>query len=597
MKRIVFFLLTSLSIARAQVADSTLLLMSNAEEEKLSIRNSSKAKDTVIDNQFNYYDMGVLGNTGLPSYSLLVKEQPAHSGFFKWMNLNNESDLFTTHKPVYFYPQGKIYTKVFAAMGQKQEQVFKLLHSQNIKRVNISLAFNRYSCFGFYLNQKSLTDNFLLSSHGSTKKGRAGYTFYFLLNKLKYQLNGGIDTAKANFENNILVQKQLFPVMLSATRQNIRTSEVNFKTFLRLNGDSSSVSHFIEYEGNYQSNYWMNFEGLADTGRYANNYFYSNSGTNKDSIAYHSLQNGLSYRISSSDRFLLYLGYKNEVNQYRQFSTDTATMNHIATAGFKFQTLEFLLGTNGQYVLNGFNAGNYFLSLYNRVDASVFYISADVTMSKLMPSFMSVSYFSPHFIWSDTLSDISTISGNAKLGSDKYRFSLGLVISHQSDPVYFDTLALPKQYAGTTLVNRFFLQKDLKLGPIHFNNVLNYQKTANSDIIRLPELYTSHQLYYEGKLFKKALWLQVGVQARYISAFKANAYMPATNQFYLQNQREYGNYVFADLFINAQIERFRFFVLASHINQGLSGSNYMLSPNYAMPDRSIKAGLTWMFFD
>jgi hypothetical protein len=146
-------------------------------------------------------------------------------------------------------------------------------------------------------------------------------------------------------------------------------------------------------------------------------------------------------------------------------------------------------------------------------------------------------------------------------------------------------------------VTRLFVQKDLKLGHIHFNNTINYQTTQNTDIIRLPQYYTFHQLYYEGKLFKKALWLQFGVQARYVSAFKANAFMPATDQFYLQDQKEYGNYVFVDVFLNAQIDRFRFFLLASHINQGLSGANYMLCPTYAMPDRSLKAGLCWMFFD
>ena len=135
------------------------------------------------------------------------------------------------------------------------------------------------------------------------------------------------------------------------------------------------------------------------------------------------------------------------------------------------------------------------------------------------------------------------------------------------------------------------------MGPIHFNNQVNYQFTENADIIRLPQLNTFHQLYYEGKLFKKNLWLQFGVQARYISSFKANSYMASTNQFYLQNTREYGNYVFADVFLNARIEKFTFFILASHINQGLSGANYMLCPNYPMPDRSIKAGLVWMFFD
>jgi hypothetical protein len=290
------------------------------------------------------------------------------------------------------------------------------------------------------------------------------------------------------------------------------------------------------------------------------------------------------------------LGYLNELNYYHQFLTDTQTMNHVAIAGLRLAAGNHALSLHGQYVAAGFNSGNYSAeSNYRFGIGKNFYLSSVLHADQQMPAFMNIAYYSPHFIWSDTFSNILTQNAELAFGSWKYKFKLGAFVQQQQNQVYFDTLALPQQYNGTTSIIRLFAQKDLKLGPVHLNNTINYQTTQNTDIIRLPQYYTTHQLYYEAKLFKKALWLQTGFQARYISSFKANAYMPATNQFYLQNKQEYGNYVFVDFFINARIERFSFFLLAAHLNQGYSGANYMLCPNYAMPDRSFKAGLTWMF--
>ncbi len=583
------------------IPDSTILSVSTAEEQKLSIYNSTKGADTVLDNHHNYYQTGVLGNIGLPSYSLLATDN-SQSGFFNWITLNNRNDLFTDKQPVSFYPQGKIYTKVFAAVGQKQEQVFKLIHSQNIKRVNISLQFNRYSCFGFYTYQKTITDNLLFSSHATTKNGRLGYNFYYMYNKLKYQLNGGIDSSKVDFSKNVLVDKQLFPVNLSTAKQNLRTSEVNFSAFFRLNKTdkgASATSHTLVYESNYQSNYWLFTDGLADSGRYAHNYFYIKNPGSNDSISFKKLLNSLVYKIDFIDKVVFFAGYKNEFSHYHQFFNDTLNLNHILVSGLKFQNLKnFRIKANAEYVVAGYNTNSWQFGadIYSK-PLKDFYVTANIQASSKMPSYMSLVYFSPHSIWTNSFVNVFTQNAKLEFGSNKYRFTIGAFVQQQQNQIYFDTLALPQQYKGSTLISRFYVQKDLKLGPLHFNNTVNYQTTQNTDIIRLPQLNTSHQLYVEAKLFKKNLWLQVGFQARYISSFKANAYMPATNQFYLQNTKEYGNYVFVDFFVNAQIERFRFFLMASHLNQGISGSNYMLCPNYAMPDRSLKAGLTWMFFD
>ena len=584
------------SAAHAQV-DSTVLLTSTPAEARLDIRNSTQRTDTVLDNLHNYYETGVLGNIGLPSYSLLIDYVRAPEGMFRWMQLNNSRDLFTSAHPVYFFPQGKVYTKVFAAMGQKQEQVFKLLHSQNIKRVNLSLAFNRYSCIGFYARQRSVTDNFLLSSHASTKNGRLGYRFYVLYNKLKYELNGGIDTSRVDFEENMLVEKQLFPVMLSSAKQNVRTAEVSLESFVRLNKDSGAVQHLLSHEVNYQSSYWLYTDHIADSARFDNTYFYyASTGGSHDSVSYKLLANDVFYKLATA-KTVLYAGYRNELSQYYQTFIDTAAMNHLLVAGARLAAQGHLATARLQYAVAGANAGNYSAELAYRLSLNRFFVQARARAEKQMTHLMSQRFFGSHFIWSAALSDQLSQTAKVEAGSDKYRFTLGVVVQSQENLVYFDTLALPKQHTGSILSVRAYLQKDLKLGPIHFNNVLNYQVISDPSVMRLPAYHTAHQLYYEAKLFKKALWLQAGVQARYVSAFKANAYMPATHQFYLQNEREYGNYVWVDVFINAQIERFRFFLLGSHINMGLSGPNFMLAPNYPMPDRSIKAGLCWMFFD
>ncbi len=595
-------LITSFTCLKAQKPDSTILFSSTKAEEMFGIKQSSQKTDTIIDNTQNYYQNGVLGNIGLPSYSLLAQENNSSSGFFNWTNLNNRNDLFTDKQPLYFRPSGKIYTKITAVMGQKQEQVFKIQHSQNIKRINISLLFNRYSCFGFYNAQKTLTDNLLFSSNFITKNGRWGYNTYFLFNKLKYQLNGGIDTSRIGaLTNNLFIDKLLYVTKLTASKQNMRTSSFAFSTFFRLNkNDSSNASHFLIYEGNYQSNYWLNSDGPADSAQYKHNYYYSSTGlANTDSASVKMLSNSFLYRINlSGNKFVFYTGYKSEFNHYIQRNIDTLSLNHIARAGFCLNVKNNLLNTNIQYVASGYNQNNYLADAhYNLQLGKNFYFDANANASQQMAALSMQRYFSAHFIWNTNLKDVVTQNATVSFGSTKYKFTIGAFAQQQQNLVYFDTLALPQQFKENILITRVFVQKDLKLWHIHFNNTVNYQQTGSTNIIRLPNILAFSQLYYEAKLFKNNLWMQVGVQARYVSSYQANAYMPATNQFYLQDKKDYGDYVFVDVFLNAQIDRFRFFLMAQHINQGLMGGNYILCPNYPMPDRSLKAGLVWMFFD
>ena len=610
------FFLASIFVL-AQKPDSTYYTSATRTQNILGIAENSKATDTTLDNTHNYYQTGVLGNMGLPSYSLIADQQKHTAAtFFSWNKLNNRNDLITEDDALYFKTQ-KIYTKIMAAVGQKQEQVLKLVHSQNIKKVNISMLFNRYSCTGFYLQQQSLTTNLLLSSNYKTDNGKWGYGAYFLFNKLKYQLNGGI-TSDTLLANNLFVAKNLFPTNYTSTtaRQNIKTTAISFNTFFRLNGnDSTKAAHYLVFETNYQSNYILYVDGQADTtvtpnkyyrekngipysNLYENHYYSSVTGSH-DSTGTRIFSNSLLYKVSSvNNNLIFYGGYKNEIIKYHQHTLDTMGFNHIAKGGFILKANKHVINATADYVLYGFNNNNYEIDAnYKYTIKENFYISAQAQIQNRLPDFNLMFYNGNRFGWANNFSVVQTQNATASITNKKYKFYAGAFIQQQQNQIYFNTNALPTQYNGSTMITRFFAGKDLKLARIHFNNNVNYQTTANTNIIRLPNWVTTHQLYYEGKHFKNNLWIQIGFQARYISSFMANAYMPATNQFYLQNEKSYGNYVFIDFFLSAQIKPVKFFVMAQHVNQGLMGGNYILTPNYPMPDRSIKAGLIWMLFD
>ncbi|HEX7413665.1 MAG TPA: putative porin, partial [Bacteroidia bacterium] len=458
-------------------------------------------------------------------------------------------------------------------------------------------------------------------------------------NKVKYQLNGGIDSINTkNSSNYAFLPKNIYPFepvfsSLSA-RQNIKTSNISFSTFFRLTKNDTSktvidekgdttyqilpkkASHYIVYEANYQSNFYLFVDGQSDTANYkANQFFYEKNGKplpsifgnhyystangSHDSTGTRILSNSLLYKLkTANNNFVFYAGYRNEAIKYHQHTLDTLGFNHVAKAGFILKLKKHQLSATAEYVLAGFNNANYEVDAnYRFTMKHGFYIDASAQDQSRLPDFNLMFYNGNRFFWQNNFSAVQTQNIKVSITNKKYKFYGGVFSQMQQNQIYCNTISLPQQYYGSTNITSLFAGKDLKLAHIHFNNNISYQITKDTNIIRLPNWVTTHQLYYEGKLFKNNLWMQVGFQARYISSYKANAYMPATNQFYLQNDKSYGDYVFIDFFISAEIYPVRFFILAQHLNQGFMGGNYILTPNYPMPDRSFKVGFTWLLFN
>ena len=156
----------------------------------------------------------------------------------------------------------------------------------------------------------------------------------------------------------------------------------------------------------------------------------------------------------------------------------------------------------------------------------------------------------------------------------------------------------PKQYNKSINYISFKASKEISYKKFSLDNTILYQNVSQEDnILNVPKLVTRNTLYYTNYFFKKALYLQTGVTVNYFTKYNANDYNPILGEFFIQNQKEIGNFPMLDFFVNARIRQTRIYLKAEHFNSSMGkGSNFYAAPNTPYHDFMIRFGLVWTFF-
>ena len=240
-------------------------------------------------------------------------------------------------------------------------------------------------------------------------------------------------------------------------------------------------------------------------------------------------------------------------------------------------------------------------------------VDASLHASSRMPNFNFLLYQSDYkdYNWQNTdtfeKQKLSTIQGtlnSKKWGSlsvaytvrDKYAYfeenlDTGDSISSVLDDVQRVT---PTQFDGSINSIKVKLSNDLHfLRKWGLANTIMYQNVSQSeDIINVPQIVTRNTLYYSNHLFKKALYLQVGVTAKYFSEYYMNSYSPVLGELLIQNREKIGGYPMMDFFINAKVRRTRIYLKAEHFNSPFGDNNYYTAPNYPYRDFIVRFGVS-----
>lgn len=555
--------------------------------------------------KFHYH----LGNLGLAHHSFFFT--PKTSLGFDYGMHNFDLYQFNSKQIKYFNTR-KPYTELNLVLGSKKEQYFRLIHAQNISQ-NWNFGFNvdRIRSEGFYQKQATNTTGLVLHTNYLSKTKKYGILANGVFNKLILQENGGI---QQDFYLESFDRVSSIPVNLQSA-QNIRQGKSFFiKQYYNLGiqdsilgkNDSLYIKNYLIKGGfshsvSYEDKAFLYQDNNPQGGMYTN--ILIDSSKTLDSTNYAIIENEISW--SNYNQPVLYsVSAKHQLIKTSQINrdsiyTDAAFDNIILSTEIKNGNKLNYWNVNANYILSGINSGDYLLkgSFNKFFPQNMGSMAVEGVLQKRSPDFILKNYYSNHFEWNYDFSKTGIFSGKLEYEISKIALKTGASLSEITNYIYFDAYARPKQLPEQLEVFAGWVHKDFKIKNWHINNILIYQKTSGTNVIRVPGIISKNSLFYGNNLFKKALYMQIGIDVLYFSDYLANSYMPATSQFYLQNEKKTGNYPYVDFFINLQIKRARIFFKSDHINAGLSGGNYYMVPHYPMPGRALKFGVSWMFYD
>ena len=149
-------------------------------------------------------------------------------------------------------------------------------------------------------------------------------------------------------------------------------------------------------------------------------------------------------------------------------------------------------------------------------------LEANAYIKNLNPTFYFRHFHSKHYWWDNDLSKIMRTRIEGKLSIDKWRTQLKAGVENITNYTYLDNASVKytdqngnvsykndmavRQHSGSIQVFSATLKQDFKLGVLHLDNEVTYQKTSDADVLPLPELVLYHNLYLKFALAKKVLF-------------------------------------------------------------------------------------------
>lgn len=226
------------------------------------------------------------------------------------------------------------------------------------------------------------------------------------------------------------------------------------------------------------------------------------------------------------------------------------------------------------------------------------FLTAGYSSMFVSPTLLQERFQSTIFLWRNNFSlrGFNHAFGKLNLRYKQLRLEPGLDYYLLSNYTYYDTAAVARQASGSFSVLRTGLGYHLPFGKFLLAGQAYYTVQSRTDILRTPPFFLNARLQYEF-LYAKVLYIQAGIDLHYKSSYYADAYMPVTQQFYLQNRQRVEGYVLADLYANLRVNRTRLFVKLTHADQGLFAPGYFVAPDFLQVKRGFAFGVDWYLFD
>ena len=606
--------------------------------------------DTFLTDYFNRTNVegfGVsiayLGNLGTPLESRVFFEREDRSDFL----FSDNFRAYIKQPDRFNFVNTKIpYSNVSyqsAGSNVSKEERFQTFLAVNIgKKLNVGVDVDYLYARGFYNSQGAKhTDWVIFGNYLSDR-----HQLHVFLNPASSYTNGengGLQDDQYVTHPELLsgrdTQAKNFPTNLTDTWNRFTGNRyfINYKYNLGFERDTektdsagniiqqfipvSSIIYTFDYTDRKRNFYSSD---SAELNSYYNNADFLNpdrkNQSPSDSTSYRSIKNtfGLSLRegFSKWAKFDLTAYIMHDIRQFTLMDTVPAIPNdsihyqsrinnHYSTfiGGELAKRTGKILRYNAQASLGilGYNAGDFTLSgnIETRIPflGDTATVSATGTIKNISPTFYEQYFHSQYFWWDNDFGKVKKVYFGGSIKIPNTNSEAGIGVENITNYIYFDETGYPKQFGGNIQIIAINLLQNFKLGALHWDNEIVYQKSSNQDILPLPDLCAYSSLFLQFKI-AHVLTVQMGANAHYWTNYYSPTYEPVTQQFKLQHDTQTGDYPLLCGFLNCHLKQTRFFL--EYYNLGamfISPPEYFSIPHYPVNPPVLKLGLSIDFIN
>ncbi len=517
-------------------------------------------------------------------------------------------------------PLTELYFKTVMEQGQNVDALITLNTSE---RFNFSIAFKGLRSLGKYINQLTSAGNFRFTSSYFTKNKKYYANFHFTGQDLLNGENGGL-TIPSDFESedDTFKNRPRLQVFLSDAKSFLKGKRLFLDHSFRINSKDANNNLFITHQLNYEHKFFeynqATLKSQIGTGMATFNRFGDVPSTENIKINDHTRYDRLYNKFGAiyENKTLGKVQFFIENFNYKYFYKLVQTVESVTYPNQLKATINSI-GGQYEYRKNKWN-GKAMLSnsistqAFRNFDANLEYQINN--KNKVSFQYQNISKLPNHNF---TLNQSTYISYNWLKNFKNEKINNIVVTANTqwvnataqfttlNDYLYFQDvqqeanqqLVTPHQYSGTINYLSLKAAKEIKYKKWALDNTFLYQKvTQNNAILNVPELTLRSTIYFSDNVFKKAMFLQTGIIINYFTKYYANDYNPILGEFFVQNQKQIGEFPMLDFFVNARVKQTRIFLKAEHFNSSFTGNTYYSAPNTPYHDFMIRFGLVWNFF-
>ncbi len=562
---------------------------------------------------YDYQYLGIIGSAHRP----LVYQPQLHGGFD--LGIHQYDLYYTTGNSLNYYRLERPFTDLSFIQGSEQaDNVVKAVFSRNFaKGLNFVIDYRAITQTGEadqYPNQSNQTRALATGFWFHGKNNRYDGFLSYAANTTNHEDNGGLITLpETGGEFTTPASAETF-LTDGLTRHALR--ELMYTQYFRFGGRTDStgqssraftLSHQIAYSNNTyryadpfgttDTSFYNWFPDLLLDDRGSRYYLEHRSITNSFKLSTYRLAAGRRDQ-QRQQRDLLEVGLEHRYHRLHQEPLDSTLNNILLTGRFGLRP-NARLNLQVDALLAVFDqAGDFRVTGQLEIDlgkAGKLQLGAN---NQLYTPALSQNRWliTQKTAWQHNFRRTLETNLNAAYTIPGIQLGLAGQYTLLDNYIYFDTSGLPIQLDKALSIAQLTLSKDFHLGRFHFENRIVFQ-TASEQVVRLPDFYGNHSLYYTGQWFK-VLAVQCGFDLRYTTAYQAYYYNPVTGQFNLQNRQQLDFYPNIDGYFSMKVTKFRAFVKWENLTSLFRpDERFFLTAFYPNPGAALRIGISWRMLD